>query len=241
MMNGAQITAVDLQNVSNSWHIDGTGDFNGDGKSDILWRNDNGQVSIWMMNGAQITAVDLQNVSNSWHIDGTGDFNGDGKSDILWRNDNGQVSIWMMNGGSIIPGHDPPVSTSIQNTTASAAIDNSASQNGTSIFTSPATSSSMTTVQAASATQTLTGTGSNDTFVFNSGAIGHDTITNFQPTSDVIQIDHSVFANVQALLAATQDDGHGNVVITADAHDSITLQHVALAQLQTHQSDFHII
>jgi hypothetical protein len=36
-------------------------------------------------------------------------------------------------------------------------------------------------------------------------------------------------------------DGHGNVVIIADAHDSITLQHVTVAQLQAHQSDFHII
>jgi serralysin len=56
----------------------------------------------------------------------------------------------------------------------------------------------------------------------------------------VIQINHSVFANVQALLAATQDDGYGNVVITADAHDTITLQNVTMAQLQAHQSDFHI-
>jgi hypothetical protein len=195
-----------------------------------------------MMKGGNINqAVDLQVVDNSWHIDGIGDFNGDGKSDILWRNDDGRVSIWMMNGGSSIAVTNPPASTSIQNTTASTVIDNNASQNVISIGTPPATSSSMTTIQAASANQTLTGTGSNDTFVINSGAIGHDTITNFQPTSDVIQIDHSVFANIQALLAATQDDGHGNVVITADAQDSITLQHVALAQLQTHQSDFHII
>ena len=28
-----------------------TSDFNGDGKSDILWQNDNGQVAIWELNG----------------------------------------------------------------------------------------------------------------------------------------------------------------------------------------------
>jgi hypothetical protein len=32
------------------------GDFNGDGKADILWRNSStGQVEIWLMNGATLT------------------------------------------------------------------------------------------------------------------------------------------------------------------------------------------
>jgi len=30
----------------------GTGDFNNDGHSDILWQNANGQASIWEMDGA---------------------------------------------------------------------------------------------------------------------------------------------------------------------------------------------
>ena len=29
--------------------------FDSDGRSDVLWRNDSGQVSIWDMNGATIT------------------------------------------------------------------------------------------------------------------------------------------------------------------------------------------
>jgi hypothetical protein len=39
-------------------------------------------------------------------------------------------------------------------------------------------------------------------------------------------------------LAATHDDGNG-AVITADAHDSITLKNVTVAQLVQHQGDFH--
>jgi serralysin len=70
--------------------------------------------------------------------------------------------------------------------------------------------------------------------------MGHATITNFQPLSDVIQVDHTLFANVQALLNAAHDDGHGDVIITADAQDSLTLQRVTVAQLQAHQGGFHI-
>jgi hypothetical protein len=141
-------------------------------------------------------------------------------------------------GGTIV--YDPPIGASTQTTTETATVDNGANQGGSSVITPAATLPSGTTITASSANQTLTGTGSNDTFVFAPG-FSHDTITNFQPTTDVLQIDHSVFANVQALLAATHDDGHGNVVITADAHDSITLQHVTVAQLQAHHGDFHII
>lgn len=42
--------AVSL-NAGPSWKAIGTGDFNGDGHSDILWQNVNGQVAIWEMNG----------------------------------------------------------------------------------------------------------------------------------------------------------------------------------------------
>ena len=65
----------------------GIGDFNGDGKADILWRHSDGMPAIWLMNGtsvssnASIGAVPMP----TGRIVGTGDFNGDGKADILWR------------------------------------------------------------------------------------------------------------------------------------------------------------
>jgi hypothetical protein len=43
-------------NPGPSWHAIGTGDFNHDGLSDILFQNaSSGQVSIWEMNGASVT------------------------------------------------------------------------------------------------------------------------------------------------------------------------------------------
>ena len=49
-MNGGFVgnSAHDINNVPSSWHVVGTGDFNGDGRVDILWRNDDGTVSDWL-------------------------------------------------------------------------------------------------------------------------------------------------------------------------------------------------
>ena len=90
---------IDLNNIAATRN-----DFNGDGKSDILWRNDFGSVAVWQMNGATVTAGSLTSIPNidaSWKAAGTGDFNGDRKSDILWRNTNGSIALWTMDGATV--------------------------------------------------------------------------------------------------------------------------------------------
>ena len=90
--NAVSVGAAGSFNPGPSWQIKGTGDFNGDGKSDILWQGSDGTPAIWLMNGSTVLANGAAGPFNpgpSWQIKGTGDFNGDGKSDILWQGDDG--------------------------------------------------------------------------------------------------------------------------------------------------------
>ena len=90
-MNGISILNQNssfVANVPRQWLIKGTGDFNGDGMSDILWQDTSGNVAIWEMNGTSILNASssfVATVPNPWSIQLTGDFNGDGKSDVLWQ------------------------------------------------------------------------------------------------------------------------------------------------------------
>jgi hypothetical protein len=88
---------------------------------------------------------------------------------------------------------------------------------------------------AANATQTVAvsiGGAGNDNFVFAPG-VGHDTILNFDPQHDTIELDH--FANVQTvqeLQSLITSDAHGDAFINLGNHDSITVEGVTAAQLQ---------
>ncbi|HJW46989.1 MAG TPA: VCBS repeat-containing protein, partial [Lysobacter sp.] len=78
-----------------AWAVVGSGDYNGDGRRDVLWRNGStGANSLWL-SANSATPVAMVTVPPAWRVVGSGDYNGDGRADILWRNfSTGATSIW---------------------------------------------------------------------------------------------------------------------------------------------------
>ena len=92
--------AFTMRPVNSVWTS--THDFNGDGYSDIEWRDGSGDLAVWLMMGAAVmSSGGLGTVPTTWSIVGQRDFNGDGKYDLLWRNTIGDTALWFLSGATI--------------------------------------------------------------------------------------------------------------------------------------------
>jgi hypothetical protein len=72
-MNGAAVSqAGGLGTIPTAFSIVQTGDYNGDGKSDLLWQDTNGDTSIWFMNGVTVSSGGaVGTISTPWTIEST--------------------------------------------------------------------------------------------------------------------------------------------------------------------------
>lgn len=86
-----------------NWKVAGSGDFNRDGRLDLLWRNNaDGRLRVWYLNGGTVTGTSFLSASVSdmaWRVVGVGDLNGDGWPDLVWHHTTqGWVAGWRMEG-----------------------------------------------------------------------------------------------------------------------------------------------
>ncbi len=95
----------------------GKTDFNKDGKTDVLWRNNQAaDARMWFLDGVTnpprvdlIGQEILPPVGADWEVLGVSDLNQDFNTDIVWRNRiNGDVGVWLMDGTLQIGGAQLP-------------------------------------------------------------------------------------------------------------------------------------
>jgi hypothetical protein len=87
------------------WKMIGTGDFNHDGKQDIIWQHSTlDLLGIWYMNSdSTVQSYSVPNPNHTgdinWRMVGVADFDKDGYPDLLWENRvTRQHCIWLMTG-----------------------------------------------------------------------------------------------------------------------------------------------
>src|SRR5437016_5238156 len=89
------------------WRIFRIGDFDGDGRDDLFWRNADGTNAVWYFAGGNLISASQFFVGaplSEWRLDATGDFDGDGRDDLMWFNRNdGSTVRWLMRGRTTTP------------------------------------------------------------------------------------------------------------------------------------------
>ena len=96
------IMPVTMSGVSDTrWKVAGTGDLDGDGFSDILWRRDtDGWLAVWFLRYNAVVRTSYLSINRmpdpNWQIKGLGDVDGDKCADIIWQHTNGSIAAWLM-------------------------------------------------------------------------------------------------------------------------------------------------
>ena len=101
LMDGASTLASSVYVNDPNWVITHSGDLNGDGKTDLVWRRQSGQTAVWLQDGLSSNSPATLPTNLNWSVQDVGDLDGDGKTDLLWRNyATGQTAAWLMNGAT---------------------------------------------------------------------------------------------------------------------------------------------
>jgi hypothetical protein len=111
-MDGVTLTSAEFINPvgpgNADWKAAATGDFNKDGRVDILFQHTDGTLGVWYLNGVNLISAAFLNPDRPsdprWRVVGTGDVNRDTDVDIIFQLDDGTLGIWYLRGASLLAG-----------------------------------------------------------------------------------------------------------------------------------------
>ena len=97
IMNNGVYQSGNVVGGAAGYNVVGTGDFTGNGVSDVLLQN-GGTVVEWLMNNGVYQSGSVLANASGYNVVGTGDFTGNGTDDVLLQN-GGSVVDWIVNNG----------------------------------------------------------------------------------------------------------------------------------------------
>ncbi|WP_363800657.1 reprolysin-like metallopeptidase [Lysobacter firmicutimachus] len=94
-----------------SYDVGGVGDFNGDGRSDVLWKSDSERFMVlWLSTGNGYEQQAIGGFDPAWALLGVSDIDGDGRADLVWRSPNRErLAVWRMQGNVLAGAWDAPM------------------------------------------------------------------------------------------------------------------------------------
>jgi Ca2+-binding RTX toxin-like protein len=200
-------------------------DYNGDGQLDVAISNDGSQTLSILLNTTVIPGETFSGGNGAQTHTGTGgadDISG-GNGDDTLNGAGGNDTVSGDNGNDTLDG--------------GAGDDTVSGGNGSDVIAGAAGADILSggngndVINGGTGNDTMAGGNGGDTFVFDPD-FGHDAVSDFKPKTDTIQFDQSLFADFAAVQANAANDGNGNVVITLDADNTVTLEDVTFAQLR---------
>ncbi len=108
-MNGSHVASeVVLPEAPNGSVLVGTGDYDANRSSDLLWEDPrSGQLFLWLLDGGLVVDTGVLDrssapVGEEWYVGESADFDGDRADDVmLFSRVRGEVEIWMMSGPAV--------------------------------------------------------------------------------------------------------------------------------------------
>lgn len=112
LMDGTNVLGYFSQYTTAGYRIVATGDFNGDGRTDIVWADASNNIYLWTSTGNGFVSQFVAKNAAGWSVVGAGDVNGDGYADLLVYNPSpARLGWWLMTGATVLSYHSQSVNS----------------------------------------------------------------------------------------------------------------------------------